>query len=337
MRSFLSDELAIKSAEIDFIAVPTLSKKKNNMASLQSKILMRYLHMVQRMLVNREKHKDIPFLRRGLAISAARAKVPSDVKMKDLEIKPHIPAIYFKPEESRRNIILLYLHGGGYAVGSAKTHKSLVAKIAQTAHIRSLSVSYRLAPEHPFPAALDDAIDAYVWLLNEGYEPQNIVFGGDSAGGGLTIATLLHLKREELPMPAAGICLSPWTDLSGTSYSAMNKDPLDPMLKSSELTTWGQNYAGQLPINHPSVSPLYATDQQLAELPPLLIQVGTNEILEDDSINFAKKANQAGAKVTLDVWKDMFHVWQFFWQVIPEAKEAIQQLSSFINEKVGQS
>ncbi len=304
------------------------------MASLQSRLLWRYMRMMKSMIISRNKHTDIPFLRRGMSIAASRNIMPSDVKLKEVLIGK-VSGISFKPKEFRRNVVLLYLHGGGYAVGSAKTHQSLVAQIAKTTKIRALSINYRLAPEHPFPAALDDVMDTYVWLLNEGYEPGNIVFGGDSAGGGLTLASMLYAHQEELPSPAAGICLSPWTDLTGTSNSVQTKDDIDPMLKASELLTWGRNYAGSEElITYPLVSPLYAEEAALKKLPPVLIQVGTSEILEDDSKRFAAKAINAGADITLDVWEDMFHVWQFFWPIMPEAKKAIKGISSYINEHV---
>lgn len=303
------------------------------MASIQSYLLKRYLRIAKSLIVRREKHKDIPFLRRGMAITATRVKPPDNVAIEHFSIGK-LPAALFTPRQANQSRIFLYLHGGGYAVGSIKTHTSLIAKIAQTTGMCALAIDYRLAPEHTYPAALDDSINAYNWLLEQGYLPENIAIMGDSAGGGLTLCTLLALRDRQMPMPAVGVCMSPWTDLTGTSKTVRTKDDDDPMLKSSELPVWGRNFAGEAGVTYPLVSPLYA---DLYDLPPLLIQVGTSEILEDDSIHFADKAKKMGVPVKLEVWEDMIHVWQFFWFILPEAEQAIQNISKFITRYIGKS
>ncbi|QQS27932.1 MAG: alpha/beta hydrolase [Sphingobacteriales bacterium] len=277
----------------------------------------------------RRHHENIPVLRRGFEMLAKRHPLPKHVYFKRIFIND-IPAAWIIPAKANTNIAMLYLHGGGYAVGSVNTHKALVSKIAKKAGITALAIDYRLAPEHPFPAAVDDAICAYNFLLEQNYAPENIVIAGDSAGGGLTLATLIALKDLGRPLPAAAVCLSPWTDLVVTGASVTEKAHLDPMIVGYLLSEWAAKYAGKTPVNHPLISPLYA---DLSGLPPLLVQVGTDEVILDDSTRFAEKAREQGVDVTLDIWNGMIHVWQYLWYVIPEANEAIKQIATYINSK----
>jgi phosphinothricin tripeptide acetyl hydrolase len=189
---------------------------------------------------------------------------------------------------------------------------------------------YRLAPEHPFPAAVDDAVAAYRWLLDRGQTPERMVLAGDSAGGGLTVATLLALRDRGLPLPAAGVCISPWVDLtlSGASYDA--KAATDPIVTRDGVTEMARAYLGQTEARTPLASPLFA---DLSGLPPLLIQVGSEEVLLDDSVALAKRAKTAGVDATLEIWPSMIHVWHWFLPMLDEAQAAIDVIGAFVQAR----
>ncbi len=227
---------------------------------------------------------------------------------------------------------LLYLHGGGYCVGSVRTHRALVARLATATRARGLTVGYRLAPEHPFPAAVNDAVAAYRWLLQAGVDPATIVIAGDSAGGGLTVALLVALRDAGEPPPAAGVCISPWTDLACTGDSMTTCAARDPMVQREPLLGMAAAYlAGQDPRT-PLASPLHA---DLHGLPPLLIHVGTAETLLDDARRLAARARAAGVAVELDTWEDMIHVWHGFAPLLPEADEAIARIGAWVQGRLG--
>jgi acetyl esterase/lipase len=225
--------------------------------------------------------------------------------------------------------VVLYLHGGGYVVCSVATHRDLMARLSRAAGARALGVEYRLAPEHPFPAAVEDATAAYRWLVASGVQPARIAIAGDSAGGGLTVATLVALRDAGDPLPAAAVCLSPWVDLEGIGDSMTTKAAVDPFVRNDMIQFLAQQYLGDRNPRTPLAAPLYAN---LHGLPPLLIQVGTAETLLDDSTRLAERAKAAGVQVTLDVWDDMIHVWQLFAPVLPEGQQAIERLGAFIRE-----
>lgn len=226
---------------------------------------------------------------------------------------------------------VLYVHGGGYVIGSIATHRGLVARISAASGARALSVDYRLAPENPFPAAVEDAVAAYRWLLANGGSPARTVIAGDSAGGGLTIATLLALRDAGDPLPAAGVCMSPWVDLEGIGDSMTSKAAADPIVQREGLREMAAQYLGGADPKTPLAAPLHAN---LAGLPPLLIQVGTSETLLDDATRIAEKARAAGVDVTLETWDEMIHVWQLF-PMLPEAHQAVARIGEFIKEKTG--
>ncbi len=232
-----------------------------------------------------------------------------------------------EPAVHSANRTILYLHGGGYVIGSPASHRDMVSAIADAAQARALILDYRLGPEHPFPAAVDDALAAYRGLLQEGCPAQSLFIAGDSAGGGLTIATLLSIKQAGLPLPAAGICLSPWVDLTLESGTMTSKAADDPLLTPAALRWMRDQYlAGQDPKST-LASPLFA---DLSGLPPLLIQVGSEEVLLDDSRNLNERARAAGAEVTLEVWDGMMHVWHLMAMMIPEGKQAIQAIGNYV-------
>jgi acetyl esterase/lipase len=242
-----------------------------------------------------------------------------------------VPGEWFAAPNATDATTVLYLHGGGYSIGSINTHADLAGRISRASHARVFSINYRLAPEHLYPCAVEDATTAYRWLLKQGIDPKTIVIAGDSAGGGLTAATLLALKDAGEPLPAAAVLLSPWLDLAGTGESMKTRAAADPMIVPDPLNTMGKMYAGAEELTHPLVSPLYG---DLSGLPPMLIQVGDAEVLLDDSTRFAERVKAAGVDVTLEVWDEMIHVFQFFAAMLPEGQEAIDKIGQFIRDKV---
>jgi acetyl esterase/lipase len=223
---------------------------------------------------------------------------------------------------------IFYTHGGGYVSGNCVDHRIHVAKFVEATGIPALLYDYRLAPEHPFPAAMEDTLTAYRWLLDQGVAASNVVIVGESAGGGLCLASLLAIRDEGLPLPAAGIALSPWTDLtcSGDSYQTNARRDIST-LGSWEI--WNEYYAGPNDPTHPWISPLFGN---LNGLPPILIQVGDHEILLDDSLSFAKKAKEAGVEIKLHIWEGMVHCFPLMTPMFPEATAAWDETIAYIKE-----
>ncbi|MBF6571441.1 MAG: alpha/beta hydrolase [Candidatus Binataceae bacterium] len=226
---------------------------------------------------------------------------------------------------------ILYLHGGGYAGGSIASHRELAARLSKAAAARCLVLDYRLAPENPFPAAVDDATAAYQWLLlDQKYQPTRIAIAGDSAGGGLTIATLVNLRDKQLPLPGAAACISPWVDLAVSGASALTNAERDALVSRDILQMFVKMYLGDRDPRIPLASPLYA---DLRGLPPLLIQVGSSEVLLDDAKQIGERAQAAGVSVELEVWPNMQHVWHWFAPTLDKGQQAIEQIGGFIRQR----
>jgi acetyl esterase/lipase len=226
---------------------------------------------------------------------------------------------------------VLYLHGGGYVVGSIKTHRDLMGRVSRAAKVRVLGLDYRLAPEHPFPAAVDDSVAAYRWMLQQNLKPSGIAVAGDSAGGGLVVAALVAIRDAKLPLPAAGVCLSPWVDLEGLGESMKTREQADPVVRRDMLTQMAGAYLGGKSARTPLAAPLYA---DLKGLPPLLIQVGDAETLLDDSNRLAQKARVAGVDVKLEVWPEMIHVFQLFAGFLPEGQQAVDGIGQYLGQRL---
>ncbi|GGX79299.1 alpha/beta hydrolase [Streptomyces anandii] len=237
------------------------------------------------------------------------------------------PALELEPAEVSGPGRLLYLHGGGYVIGSPQTHAGMVGELARRAGLRAVSVDYRLAPEHPFPAAVDDGLAAYRDLLAAGIEPQGIVMAGDSAGGGLAIATLLAAREAGLPQPAAVAVFSPWTDLTLAGGSMRSKEGIDPIFIGADLRAYADLYLGAADRAHPLASPLFA---DLAGLPPLLVQVGANEVLLDDAVRLAGRAGADDVEVTLEIGPGLPHVFQHHYGRLDEADAALDRAARFL-------
>lgn len=225
--------------------------------------------------------------------------------------------------------LLLYLHGGGYWFGSPASHRHVTARLAQTSGAHVLSLDYPLAPEHPFPAAVDGALAAYEALLAGGTEPRRIAIAGDSAGGGLTVATMLAARDKGLPLPATGVCISPWSDLTCETETYRTRAAVDPMITQQGISGTAERYLAGTDPKTPLASPNFA---DLAGLPPLLIQVGDHEVLLDDARILADRARDAGVDVDYQVWPNMFHVWHAFWPMLPQGDRAIEVIGDYLRK-----
>ena len=226
--------------------------------------------------------------------------------------------------------VILYVHGGGYVMGSAGSHRDMTGRLSQASGARVLSLNYRLAPEHPFPAPVDDSVAAYRWLLGQGIQASNIAIAGDSAGGGLALAALIAIRDAGEPVPAAGIGISPWVDMEGTGESMTTRAAVDPVVQKEGLLGMAKLYLGDADPKNPLAAPLHAN---LAGLPPLLIQVGDSETLLDDATRITERARKADVDVTLKIWDEMPHVWHLFAPILPEGRQAIEEIGAFFKER----
>lgn len=230
-------------------------------------------------------------------------------------------------ERSEHDRVVLHLHGGGYCMGSPRTHRGIAAALARVARARVFLPDYRLAPEDPFPAALDDAVAAYRWLVEEeGVEPGRMAVTGDSAGGGLAVALLCEARDRGLDLPACYVGLSPWTDLAATGESMTTMDGVDPWLRADLVLPAAAAYAGSVPLEHPRVSPLYA---DLSGLPPMLVHAGTDEILYDDGRRLVERARDAGVDASFGAFEHMWHVFHAF-PGLPETRWALREIGAFV-------
>lgn len=260
--------------------------------------------------------------RKRMDAGADRLPTPDDIRIEQIEVSG-LSALSFTPAEVRPGL-LLFLHGGGYCLGSAKSHRPLVTRLSRALRIKAVSVDYRLAPEHVFPCAVDDGNAALNWAMSQSDGP--VLIAGDSAGGGLTLASLLRQREQGRPLPQGVYLISPWTDLTGSGDSTKTRAKADPMLKPDWLTTGAQLYLEDTPADTPEASPLFA---DLSGLPPMFIQTGDDEILRDDSIRFAQKLEQAGVPVHCEIWTALWHDFPLFAPLLPEADLALERLKDW--------
>jgi epsilon-lactone hydrolase len=240
-----------------------------------------------------------------------------------------VPGELIATAASRLDRHVLFLHGGGYVTGSPALYRHFTWRIATATRARVLAIDYRLAPEHPFPAALDDARAAYRWLLAGRVDPQRTAVIGDSAGGGLALALLLKLRDDGLVLPGAAVALSPWTDLALTGASLSLSAKSDPMLNPADARLFAGCYLADTDPRNPYASPLYGNP---AGLPPTLIHVGSDEILHDDAVRMAENLRAARCQVEIEVWPRMPHGWHLFAPVLPEARTAIARIGAFADQ-----
>lgn len=225
---------------------------------------------------------------------------------------------------------ILHFHGGAYVFASAQTHRGFVSQILAQSGGRALVLDYRLAPEHPFPAALDDAFAAYRWLLAQAVPPGQIAFAGESAGAGLALATMLRARDEGLPLPACAALVSPWVDLAIRGASCVENKGKDVLLRGEQLASWAAMYAGSHDRKDPLVSPVYA---DLRGLPALWMCVERDELLYSEAMLLADRMRQAGVEVQLEVGQGLVHVWPFFYSAIPEGRQTIRRMAGFIRDR----
>jgi len=251
--------------------------------------------------------------------------LPEGVSVEEVEADS-VSGEWVKASGAKDDAAILYLHGGGYVIGSLASHRHMAAAISEAAQVAVLSLQYRLAPEYPYPAALDDAVTGYRWIVKQGIVPGQIAVAGDSAGGGLTVATLSTLRDGGDPLPAMGICISPWVDLSCSAQSYITKANTDPIVRQEEVLRYAAMYLGDKSPRTPLASPIFA---DLKGLPPLLIQVGSEEVLLEDSIGLDRRAKEAGIDSTIEVWDDMIHVWHWFAPMLKEGRAAIERIGEY--------
>ena len=294
------------------------------MASWQSHVIKFAVRVWQS---QRSKPRSIQKERAALETRVARIPKKRNVKYETCEIEGLHAEWITAPGASAERVIL-YLHGGAYIFGSVNTHRLVASNLSRITKARVLVVEYRLAPEHPFPAAVDDALIAYRWLLSQGISPKSLAVAGDSAGGGLTVALLVAARDAGESLPAAAVCLSPFVDMALTGASMKTKAKADVILPTDLIPPVVKAYLGEADPYTPLASPLYA---DLHSLPPLLIQVGTDEVLLDDAVRLAAQARAAGVEVTLEVWDEMFHAWQTVGNMLPEARQAMARIGQFVH------
>lgn len=281
---------------------------------------------LDRLFAERRPERPLDQRRQEWEAEARLAVLPGDASFSP-QVAGGVQCEWMEVAGVEQDRVFLFFHGGSYNAGSPTTHRALAANLSRAANMRLLLPDYRLAPEHPFPAGVKDALLVYQWLLNQGFAEANIIVGGDSAGGGLALSMLLALKAAGARMPKAAILLAPWTDLTVSSASYDELRTLDPIIIRERLREAGLWYAGKRDPADPLLSPLFADP---AGLPPLLIHVGGNEVMLDDSRKFAERAMQAGVPVTYRMFEGMWHVFHTAGMGVPEARTAIDEIGGFV-------
>lgn len=272
---------------------------------------------------------DLSLAERRAIVDENATTFPTDADIQIASVDAAgVPCEWQTPPDVKGQKCLLYFHGGGYAFGSTKSHRHLSSKMAQLADMRCLSVDYRLAPENPFPAAVDDAVTAYRWLLDQGIAAGNIALAGDSAGGGLAVATMLKAREEGLPLPAAAVLICPWTDMGCDRPSYRSRAQADPSITQAGIQASAKAYLKGADIKTPLASPVYA---DLSGLPPCLVQVGEREVLVDDARDLVTSMRRVGTIAELEVWDGMVHVWHSFHPILKEGLQAVQRGADFLS------
>jgi epsilon-lactone hydrolase len=284
------------------------------------------IDVVRKILASQPRPTNLAERRKRLDALGAQYSLPEDVRVEGVDANG-IAAEWTATPVADPSRVILFLHGGGYISGSLDSHRHMIAQAGREAQARTLSLCYRLAPEHPFPAALDDALAGYRFLLSSGFRAKRIVVAGESAGGGLAIAMLVSARDAGLELPACAWCSSPWVDLALSGRSMTTKAAVDPLISKPYLEELATAYLHGADPCTPLASPIHA---DLSGLPPMLIQVGSSETLLDDSIRLAAVAGAAGVRVTLEVWPDMIHAWHLFYQQVAAGRRALASVGAFI-------
>jgi acetyl esterase/lipase len=292
----------------------------------------KYEATVAFMKANNERiiHLDAPRQRAELEALSIPSSALKRVKREPVDAGG-VPAEWFIPQEGTSEDVVLYLHGGAYAYGSTRTHGDLIARLALGTGARALGLNYRLAPEHPFPAPVEDTVAAYRWLLSTGVKPEQVVFCGDSAGGGLAISALVALRDRGVPLPAGAAVIAPWVDLE-CSGESVERNSLTDWGDKRMLLHWAKWYLGDAPPREPLASPWYA---DLHGLPPLFVHVGSAEMQHDDGHRITEKARAAGVRAHVEVWPEMVHNFQTFGDGFPEAVRGTAKLCEHLRTLLG--
>ena len=280
---------------------------------------------------NAEADPTLEERRAGTEMLATMATEPDGVRYEDVDAGG-IPAQWIVPDGADETRVIHYVHGGGYVLCSMRTHSRMVGHIAKAVGCRALNVDYRLAPEHPHPAAVSDSVTAYRWLLDQGIAPEHIAISGDSAGGGLAVATLVKLRDDGVALPAAAVPMSPWVDLEATGESMTTRADVDIIVDEVGIKWMAEQFLAGSDARHPHAAPLWA---DLTGLPPMYIQVGDEETLLDDSVRLTERAGAAGVEVRLDVFPEMQHVFQATAGNLPEADDAIARIGEWLRPRLG--
>jgi monoterpene epsilon-lactone hydrolase len=284
------------------------------------------IRKLRELIASRPRATEIAQRRRDFDEGARQFQLPPGVKVGKVNAGG-VPAEWTMAHDTDESAAVLYVHGGGYVIGSLDSHRHLVAEIGRAAGARTLALDYRLAPEHPFPAPVEDAVSAYRFLLGARFNPRRIAIVGDSAGGGLVVGAMLGIREAGLPLPGCGWCISPWVDMEALSQSYVDRANSDPIVQKDGVLEMAGHYLQGADPRSPTVAPIYG---DLRGLPPLLIQVGAAETLLDDALHLARVAGAADVAVDLQIWPEMIHVWHLFYPMLTAGRRAIESGGAFI-------
>lgn len=271
---------------------------------------------------------DIDAAREAYVQFLATNQPPAGVVVRDVNMGA-VPGTLVVPEHAESGRIMLYLHGGGYFSGSPGGYHGIAGRYAKRLKASVYMPDYRLAPEHPFPTPIDDAFDAYCWLLEEGHDAKSIVFSGDSAGGAMVVSLMVAARNANLPLPAGGVAISPWANLEHTGASMSNRDGIDPIVTKAALDLIARRFLNGALANNPEASPVFA---DVRGLPPILVQIGENEVMLSDAIRLATHLAENRVRTSLEVWPNMFHVWPIFADILPEGRQALENAARFLED-----
>jgi acetyl esterase/lipase len=296
-------------------------------------LMMRYRHLlkgkIRREIIN--KNTSIERLRMECEKSAERlANIAEDITIDKAAYLP-LYAEWIKPDGAEEGKAILYFHGGGFVMGNVNSHRGIVSNFVKMVGYKALLFDYRLAPEFPAPAAVNDSTAIYIWMLEQGYLPENIIFAGDSAGGGIELGTLIKLRDDGIPLPAACVAFSPSLDMTLSGESHQTRAKADPCTPKGMTETYYDYYVGDGDPRHPYISPLFG---DLTGLPPIMIHVGNDEVLRDDATRFGEKADSFNVDVRVKVWKGMFHCFPLLAPMFEEATDAMKQVNAFIKQNM---
>lgn len=281
---------------------------------------------LREVIAARPRPVEIAEMRRHADARGREFGLPADVSVEPVDADG-VQAEWTATFAADASRAILYLHGGGYVTGSLESHRHLAAEVGRAAGARTLALGYRCAPEHPFPAPVEDTLAAYRYLLDRGIQPARIALAGDSAGGGLVMGAMLAMKQAGLPLPGCGWCISPWVDMEARGQSFTDRAESDPTVQRATILTMAEWYMGKADRRHPHAAPIHG---ELEGLPPLLIQVGSVETLLDDSIALARRAGIAEVKVDLQIWPEMIHIWHIYFPVLAAGRRAIAAGGAFV-------